>query len=200
MGVKTYKNPQVEFVTSAPGLNFCPDLEGKPEFALLGRSNVGKSSFINRLTRRKKIAHTSNTPGKTRLINYYLVNESWALVDLPGYGFAKVSKKEQARWREALEEYLTQRSSLLGVLQLIDGRHGPQKNDIEMNRWVLEHGLSSAVVITKLDKAKKSIHQKVLSQTKKALSSDKGYYLFSAQTGEGADTIWQILREWRDAP
>ena len=87
---KTYKSPQVEFVISAPDLSLCPDLGGIPEFALLGRSNVGKSSFINKLTRRKKLAHTSNTPGKTRLINFFLVDSQWALVDLPGYGFAKV--------------------------------------------------------------------------------------------------------------
>jgi GTP-binding protein len=194
---KTYKAPQVEFVTSAPDLSFCPDMGGKPEFAMVGRSNVGKSSFINKLTRRKRIAHTSNTPGKTRLLNYYLVDDSWVLVDLPGYGFAKISKKEQARWRQALEEYLTQRESLLGVLQLIDGRHGPQKNDIEMNRWLLEAGLSAAIVVTKVDKAKKSVNPKVFSATKKALACDHGYFQFSAESGFGAEAVWEALAKWR---
>lgn len=197
MSSKTYKSPKVEFVTSAPDLSFCPDLGGIPEFALLGRSNVGKSSFINKLTRRKRIAHTSNTPGKTRLLNYYLVNETWALVDLPGYGFAKVSKKEQQRWRRALEEYLLERETLLGVIQLIDGRHGPQKNDIEMNRWVLESGLDAAVVVTKIDKAKKSTHQKTLAQTKKLVSSARGYFMFSADSGQGAEQVWFTLEAWR---
>ena len=192
-----YKSPQVEFVISAPELKFCPDLGGKPEFALLGRSNVGKSSFINKLTQRKRLAHTSNTPGKTRLLNYYLVDDSWALVDLPGYGFAKVSKKEQARWREALEEYLQRRESLLGVVQLIDSRHGPQKNDVEMNRWLLETGIPAAVVLTKTDKSKKSTHGKILAQTKKALSAERGYFMFSAETGDGAEPIWLLLKQWR---
>lgn len=184
-------------MTSAPDLSFCPDLGGKPEFALVGRSNVGKSSFINKLTRRKRIAHTSNTPGKTRLLNYYLVNDSWVLVDLPGYGFAKISKKEQARWRNALEEYLSQRETLVTVLQLIDGRHGPQKNDIEMNRWLLEQGLPAAVVVTKLDKAKKSTHSKVMAASRKALSAERGYFRFSAESGEGSEAIWYALQEWR---
>ena len=197
MSSKPYKSPQVEFLISAPDLKFCPDLGGKPEFALLGRSNVGKSSFINKLTKRKRLAHTSNTPGKTRLLNYYLVDDTWALVDLPGYGFAKVSKKEQARWREALEEYLRHREGLKGVVQLIDSRHGPQKNDIEMNRWLLETGVPAAVVLTKTDKSKKSTHGKIMAQTKKALSAEKGYFLFSAETGDGAEAIWHHLREWR---
>ncbi len=197
MSSKTYKSPQVEFVTSAPDLSFCPDLNGRPEFALVGRSNVGKSSFINKLTRRKRIAHTSNTPGKTRLLNYYLVDDSWVLVDLPGYGFAKISKKEQARWRRSLEEYLSKRETLLGVLQFVDARHGPQKNDIEMNRWILEAGLPAAIVVTKLDKAKKSLHPKILAETKKALSSERGYFQFSAETGHGSEEIWQALSKWR---
>ena len=164
---------------------------------MVGRSNVGKSSFINKITRRKRIAHTSNTPGKTRLLNYYLVDDSWVLVDLPGYGFAKISKKEQQRWREALEEYLSHRETLLGVLQLIDGRHGPQKNDIEMNRWLLENGLPVAVIVTKLDKAKKSTHDKVVAATKKVLSAERGFFRFSAQTGDGDFRIWQELANWR---
>ena len=198
MSTKPYKSPQVEFVISAPDLSFCPDLGGKPEFALLGRSNVGKSSFINKLTKRKRLAHTSNTPGKTRLLNYYLVDDSWALVDLPGYGFAKVSKKEQARWREALEEYLQKPESLKGVVQLIDSRHGPQQNDVEMNRWLLETGVPAAVVLTKTDKSKKSTHGKILAQTKKALSAEKGFFMFSAETGDGAEPIWYLLKEWRN--
>lgn len=197
MAEKTYKTPKVEFVLSAPDLSFCPDLGGKPEFALVGRSNVGKSSFINALTRRKRLAHTSNTPGKTRLLNYYLVDESWALVDLPGYGFAKIPKREQERWRRALEEYLSGRDTLVGILQLVDARHGPQKNDIEMNRWLLEHNVPTAVVVTKLDKAKKSTHAAVLAETKKALSAERGYFTFSSETAQGAEVLWAALAKWR---
>lgn len=164
---------------------------------MVGRSNVGKSSFINKLTRRKRLAHTSNTPGKTRLLNYYLVDDSWALVDLPGYGFAKIPKKEQERWRKALEEYLSQRETLLGVLQLVDARHGPQKNDIEMNRWLLEHNVPTAVIVTKLDKAKKSTHGKVVAETKRVLSADRGYFTFSSETGDGAVAVWNALDAWR---
>ena len=193
-----YKQPKVEFVTSAPDLSLCPNLGGKPEFALIGRSNVGKSSFINRLTRRKRIAHTSNTPGKTRLLNYYLVNEDWVLVDLPGYGFAKVSRSEQQRWRRVLEQYLSERAPLLGGVQLIDSRHGPQKNDIEMNRWLAEAGVEVAVVLTKLDKIKKSQKSKILKAAKQSLIAEKGYFFFSAETAVGAGAVWHALRKWRE--
>lgn len=194
-----YKQPKVEFVLSAPDLSLCPDLGGKPEFALIGRSNVGKSSFINRLTRRKRIAHTSNTPGKTRLLNYYLVNETWVLVDLPGYGFAKVAKSEQQRWRKVLEQFLSERKPLIGAVQLIDSRHGPQKNDIEMNRWLAEAGIEVAVILTKLDKIKKSQKSKVLKASKEGLIAEKGYFFFSADTAEGAGAVWHALRDWRQA-
>lgn len=194
---KTYKAPQVEFVTSAPDLSACPDLDGRPEFALVGRSNVGKSSFINKLTKRKRIAHTSNTPGKTRLLNYYLVNGDWLLVDLPGYGYAKVSKREQLRWQQVLEEYLVARSSLRGVIQFIDSRHGPMESDIEMNRWLVEHGIEAAVILTKTDKSKRSSHQRILADTRKVLTAHRGFFLFSSHTGDGAGEVWKRLGEWR---
>jgi GTP-binding protein len=195
-----YKSPQVEFLLSAPDLDHCPDLQGKPEIAMIGRSNVGKSSFINKLTKRKKLAHTSNTPGKTRLINYYVVADSWALVDLPGYGFAKVSKTEQARWRQNLEEYLLERESLLGVIQLIDSRHGAQPNDIAMNGWLNSAGIEVAVVLTKTDKAKKAQTGKMAASVRKDLKFSRGLYLFSAETGDGAEAVWWGLKEWRENP
>lgn len=194
-----YKAPFVEFLTSAPELKLCPDLDGKPEIAMIGRSNVGKSSFINKLTRRKRLAHTSNTPGKTRLINYYFVDQAWALVDLPGYGYAKVSKTEQNRWRGSLEEYLLKREPLLGVLQLIDSRHGPQANDKEMNAWLNDAGLPVAVVLTKTDKAKKAQASKMAALAKKELTFSHGLYLFSAETGEGSERLWWALKDWREA-
>jgi GTP-binding protein len=198
--VKPYKSPQVEFLTSAPDLERCPDLSGKPEIALVGRSNVGKSSFINALTRRKRLAHTSNTPGKTRLLNFYLVEDRWALVDLPGYGFAKVSKTEQQRWQASLERYLRERPTLLGVVQLIDARHGAQPNDKEMNAWLNQMGIPVAVVLSKIDKAKRAQSGKMAATARKDLDFQRGLYLFSAETGEGTEAVWWALKEWRDAP
>ncbi len=194
----TYKTPQVEFLLSSPELKLCPDLAGRPEIAMVGRSNVGKSSFINKLTRRKRLAHTSNTPGKTRLINYYLVDEAWALVDLPGYGFAKVSKTEQQKWRLVLEEYLTKRENLLGVLQLIDSRHGAQANDKEMNAWLNERGIEVGIVLTKVDKAKKAQSAKMAASVRKELRYNRGLFLFSSETGDGAEPVWWNLKQWRE--
>ena len=200
MKTSPYKSPQVEFLTSSPDLERCPDLNGKPEIAMIGRSNVGKSSFINRLTKRKKLAHTSNTPGKTRLLNYYLVQDKWALVDLPGYGYAKVSKTEQNKWRENMERYLRERPTLLGVLQLIDARHGAQPNDKDMNAWLNEAGIPVAVVVTKTDKAKRAQSGKMAAAVRKDLQFQRGLYLFSAETGEGAEAVWWALKEWREGP
>lgn len=194
---RPYKAPNVEFLLSAPDLSHCPDLGTRPEIAMLGRSNVGKSSFINRLVRRKRLAHTSNTPGKTRLINTYLVDDSWALVDLPGYGFAKVSKTEQQRWKVSLEEYLVKRETLLGVLQLIDSRHGPQPNDQTMNAWLESHGLEVAAVLTKTDKTKKSELAKAEAAARRMLYAPRGVFRFSAETGEGSEALWWALEEWR---
>ncbi len=197
--MKNYPAPQVEFLLSSPDLARCPDLQGRPEFAMVGRSNVGKSSLINRLVQRhrSKIAKTSNTPGKTRLLNFYLVDDSWVLVDLPGYGYAKVSKTEQQHWRENLEKYLLQRPSLVGVLQLIDARHGPQSNDLQMNRWLRENSLQAAVIVTKTDKTKKAQLQKNMAAVKTQLMAEKGVFGFSAETGDGANELWWSLAAWR---
>lgn len=144
-----------EFITSAPSLAQAPERGDLPEIALVGRSNVGKSSLINCLTGRKNLAKTSNTPGKTRLINYYLVDNTWFLVDLPGYGYARVSKTEQARWQKSLETFLRQNPRLRLIFLLIDGRHGMQPNDIQMADWLAYHALPTRVVFTKADKAVK---------------------------------------------
>lgn len=196
--IKPYGQPVAEFLLSAPNIDGCPDLGGQPEIAMVGRSNVGKSSLINSLIRRKRLAHTSNTPGKTRLINYYWVDSTWALVDLPGYGFAQVSKTEQERWRQSLEQYLRQRSTLLGVLQLIDARHGPQANDRQMNEWLSACGVEVGIVVTKMDKAKRSQRDKVIAATRKDLRFNRGLYSFSSETREGAEALWWGLEAWRD--
>lgn len=177
-----------EYVTSAPGLASAPELGNLPEFALVGRSNVGKSSFINCLVGRRNLARTSNTPGKTRLLNFYRVNERFVLVDLPGYGFAKVSKTEQESWRHNLEEFLSRREPLAGIVQLVDGRHGPQANDLEMFDWLADLERPVMVVLTKLDKQKKNKIAGVVSQTCRLMDiAPSELLLFSAADGTGRD-------------
>ena len=141
------------YIKSALKLSDCPDWL-HPEIAVVGRSNVGKSSLINSLLGRKNLARTSQTPGKTRLLNFYEINEAWGLVDLPGYGYAKVSKSEQQSWREHLERYLTDRPQLKLVLLLIDARIDAQDMDVMMAQWLGHHQIPTALVLTKTDKVK----------------------------------------------
>jgi GTP-binding protein len=141
------------FVASSDKLSQCPP-ENKPEFAFIGRSNVGKSSLINMLVDIKGLAKTSSTPGKTQLINHFIINENWYLVDLPGYGFAKVSRTEREKWEKRLHEYLINRSNLYCVFVLVDSRLEPQKNDVEMINWLGEKGIPMAIIYTKADKIK----------------------------------------------
>ena len=157
------------FLKSADSLKNCPELN-VPEIALLGRSNVGKSSFINKICNRKNLAKTSNTPGKTRLMNYFLINDTFAIVDLPGYGFAKVSKSEQEKWRSELENYLLNRENLVAVVQFIDGRHEVQKNDLQMREWINYHGLNVYTIVTKMDYVSKSKMLKTLNDIEKTLN------------------------------
>lgn len=138
------------FIISAEKLSQCPDTV-LSEFPLLGRSNVGKSSFINGLANNKKLAKTSNTPGKTRLINFFNFSDKFMLADLPGYGYAKVSKEAQNKWQKYLEEYLLKREQIKSLIQLIDGRHDIQKNDYQMREWVMAYNLPIFTVVTKMD-------------------------------------------------
>ncbi len=139
------------FIKSSADYNQCPKGD-KPEFAFTGRSNVGKSSLINYITNRKKLAKTSGTPGKTRLINHFLVNKSWYLVDLPGYGYAKVSKGQRQKFRKSVQDYILYRQNLLSLFVLIDVRHKPLKNDLEFMEWLGENAIPFALVFTKTDK------------------------------------------------
>lgn len=150
MKIKTAK-----FITSAPSIKECPDF-GLPEFALIGRSNVGKSSFINAIVNIKGLAKTSNTPGKTKLINLFNVSGLFVFADLPGYGYAKVSGKTQNSWQKNLEHYLLNRKDIAGLIQLIDSRHPVQENDFQMARWIQYNNLPSFVVATKVDGISKS--------------------------------------------
>ena len=165
------------FIISAEKLSQCPDLV-LPEFPLLGRSNVGKSSFINALANNKKLAKTSNTPGKTRLINFFNFSDIFTVADLPGYGYAKVSHEAQAKWQKYLEEYLLKRKQIKSLIQFIDARHDIQKNDFQMREWVEAYNIPIFTVVTKIDYVPRGKHLKVLSDVKKKLSGE--VLLFSA--------------------
>ena len=167
-----------KFIISAEKLSQCPDFT-LPEFPLLGRSNVGKSSFINALANNKKIAKTSNTPGKTRLINFFDFSDKFMIADLPGYGYAKVSKEAQSKWQKYLEEYLLNRKQIKSLIQFIDARHEIQKNDYQMREWVQAYNLPIFTIVTKIDCIPRSKIQKVVSEVKKELGGD--VFPFSAE-------------------
>ena len=140
-----------EFKISNTRIDKCPQ-DGLPEYAFIGRSNVGKSSLINMLTRKPKLAMTSSTPGKTLLINHFLINKQWYLVDLPGYGYAKRGKKQQEKIQQIIEDYVLDREALTCLFVLVDSRHEPQKIDLEFIEWLGENGLPFAIIFTKADK------------------------------------------------
>ena len=156
---------QAKCITSARKLSQCPDF-GLPEVALLGRSNVGKSSFINAITNNSKLAKTSNKPGKTRLINLFNFDDKYIVADLPGYGYAQVSREMQNEWQKNLEEYLLNRDALKLLIQFIDSRHEIQKNDLQMQEWLFHNGLNSVVVATKIDLSPKSKIQTKINELK----------------------------------
>ena len=140
------------FSISCPGVAKCPDDAKRHEYAFIGRSNVGKSSLINMLTGQKSLAMTSATPGKTMLINYFLVNDKWYIVDLPGYGYAKRSKADRDRIERMIRDYILGREQMTNLFVLIDGRHKPQAIDLEFMQWLGENGVPFSIVFTKLDK------------------------------------------------
>ena len=166
-----------------------------PEVAFVGRSNVGKSSLINCLTNRTKLARTSSTPGKTATINFYDIAGSYRLVDLPGYGYAQVSKVEQERWAKMIETYLSDRFNLVQVIQLVDARHKPTKDDITMMSWVRHFGFTPVVVATKLDKLKKSQVESNLTLIYETLGMDDDCILlpFSAETKQGREDVAEVI-------
>ncbi len=160
-----------KFEISAEKLSQCPDFP-IPEIALLGRSNVGKSSFINGLTNNNKLAKTSNKPGKTRLINLFNFDGKYIIADLPGYGFAQVSGEMQNKWQKNLEEYLLNRKQLKLLVQLIDSRHEIQKNDLIMREWIQHNKLKSIVIATKIDLTPKSKILTKINTLKKELETE----------------------------
>ena len=168
---------------------------GRPEVAFAGKSNVGKSSLINGLMNRKALARTSAQPGKTQTINFYNINEEMYLVDLPGYGYAKVSEQEKAQWGKLIERYLHGSKQLRAVFLLIDIRHDPSANDRQMYEWILHNGYEPIIIATKLDKLKRSQVQKNLKAIREGLQLKKGTTVipYSAETKQGRDEIWELI-------
>ncbi len=164
------KITKAKFITSAPSLKECPQLN-KPEFALIGRSNVGKSSFINAMVNIRGLAKTSNTPGKTKLINLFDIQDTFIFADLPGYGYAKVSGKMQNQWQKNLENYLLKRKSLVSLIQLVDARIPVQNNDLEMAEWIDHNNLPCFVIATKVDGISKTKIKQVCMDFEKHFNS-----------------------------
>lgn len=170
---------------------------GRPEVAFAGKSNVGKSSLINSLVNRKALARTSAQPGKTQTINFYNINESIYLVDLPGYGYAKVPQSEKEKWGKMIERYLHTSKVLKAVFLLVDIRHDPSANDKMMYDWVVLNGYNPIIIATKMDKLKRSQIQKNLKAIKIGLNLRPGSIMipFSAETKQGRDEIWALIDE-----
>lgn len=168
-----------------------------PEIAFAGKSNVGKSSLINGLVNRKALARTSSQPGKTQTINFYNVNKELYFVDLPGYGYAKVSKQEKEKWGVMIERYLHRSEQLRAVFLLIDIRHEPSANDVNMYQWILANGFEPIIIATKLDKIKRSQIQKNIKIIKNKLQVVPGTLVlpFSAQTKQGKEEILEVIEQ-----
>ena len=173
----------------------------KVEIAFAGKSNVGKSSLINALMNRKALARTSAQPGKTQTINFYNINDAVYLVDLPGYGYAKVSQAEKEKWGKLIERYLHGSEQLKAVFLLIDIRHEPSANDRQMYDWILHNGYEPIIIATKLDKIKRSQAAKQVKLVKEGLQVRPGTLVipFSAETKQGRDEIWEVIESYMGA-
>lgn len=189
----------VKFITSGVKLSQYPE-DALPEFALAGRSNVGKSSLINAMINRKKMAHTSSKPGKTQTINFFSVNDKIMFADVPGYGYAKVSKTQRAAWGKMMESYFTRREPLRAVIQIVDLRHAPSQDDVAMYQFLKHHGIPVIVVATKADKITKGQWQKHLKIVKQTLDihPEDPTVLFSSETKLGKDELWKEILQRMD--
>ena len=184
-----------DFITSMAGYGNFPG-KGLPQVAVAGKSNVGKSSLINRLCRRNKLARTSATPGKTRLINIFLLNQQFHLIDLPGYGFAKVDKQEKARWGKMMQDYFEQAAELRHVLCLVDIRHEPTEDDKQMNLFLRQMGSPFTVIATKADKISRGARMKQLAPICRALLVQPWEIIcFSSEDGTGREELLKLLEE-----
>ncbi len=186
----------VEFIKSSQKWQECPE-PTLPEYAFIGRSNVGKSSLINAMMNRKDLAKTSQTPGKTQLINHFIVNEEWYLTDLPGYGYAKVSKVQRKDFEKLITNYILNRKNLVNLFVLVDSRHKPQKIDIEFMQWCGESGIPFSIVFTKADKLKPNVVKKNVELYKKELlevwEELPDFYVTSAEKKEGGEHILEFI-------
>ncbi len=166
--------------------------DGRPEISFLGRSNVGKSSLINSLLQRKGLARTSNTPGRTQSINFFLINEAFHFVDLPGYGYARVSKATRQDWGKMAEDYLAKRRGLVLSIQLVDSRHSPTELDRQLHEWLIYNEKPHLIVATKSDKFSNNKLRKSLDEIEKKLPGSK-IIAYSSQTGKGKDELWREI-------
>lgn len=171
-----------------------PD-DNLPEIAFAGRSNVGKSSFINSMINRVNLARTSGKPGKTRTVNFYIINESFRFVDLPGYGYAQVSKSERNKWKKIIDEYLTKRENLIEIALVVDIRHEPSAQDLIMYEWILGFGFRGLVIATKSDKISRGNWQKHINIIKKKLNIKDGNLVipYSSTDKKNRDKAWEIF-------
>lgn len=191
------KIKDTQFIISAVSSEQYPKGE-LPEIALAGRSNVGKSSFINRLIGRKGLARTSSKPGKTQTLNFYLINEQFYFVDVPGYGYAQVSKTKRQSWGKMIEKYLMERPQLKGVVVIVDLRHPPTKDDVMMVDFLNHYQIPVIVIATKADKiprGKWNQHLKTVKETLQTGDSDP-VILFSSETGVGKEEAWKAIEKW----
>ncbi len=191
---------QAKFITSAPSIRECPE-ETLPEFCFAGRSNVGKSSLINKITNKKRLARTSNTPGKTQQMNYYMIDEELYFVDLPGFGFAKVPKKERDRWGKDIKQYLMMRKTLRLILHLVDSRHNPTGLDEEFFYWMASNQKPFAVLLTKSDKLstnKLAQSKKRVNTVLKEMNIEVPVIACSAGSGMGIDEIQSLISDFKN--
>ncbi|BAM47125.1 MAG: YihA family ribosome biogenesis GTP-binding protein [Amphibacillus sp.] len=191
------KVTQSEFTISAVSPNQYPT-ENLPEIALAGRSNVGKSSFINKMINRKALARTSSKPGKTQTLNYYLINEFFYFVDVPGYGYAKVSKTEREAWGKMMETYFSEREPLRATILVVDIRHKPTNDDVMMYDFLKHYDIPVIIIATKLDKIKKGQVNKQVKLIKETLSIEPGDQVipFSSETAQGKEAAWNAIQAY----
>jgi len=189
---------EAEFVMSNTDVEKCPAPD-RPEYAFIGRSNVGKSSLINMLTNKKSLAKTSGKPGKTRLLNHFLINKEWYLVDLPGYGYAKVPKAERLKWEKMLQNYILKRENLYCLFVLIDSRHPAQKADLDFMEWLGISEIPFNIIFTKTDKLKtEELEANLKAYEEKMFETWEtmpGYFVSSTTTGAGKEEILQFIDE-----